>query len=125
MHELYDMKADIPAFSIITDASLHDSKVMGLIPYEKDSFYIFDRAYMTTEMLFLIETKEAFFVVREKHKVVFEVVTNKDYNNPETGVMADQIIRFKGHKTKKNYPKGATASGVLRQGGQQDLRILH
>ena len=41
LHELYDVKADVPAFSVITDASLHDSKVMGLIPYEKDSFYIF------------------------------------------------------------------------------------
>ena len=101
LHELYDVKADVPAFSVITDASLHDSKVMGLIPYEKDSFYIFDRAYMVTKMLFLIETKGAYFVVREKHKMVFEVVRDKDYNNPETGVMADQIIRFKGHKTKK------------------------
>lgn len=105
LHELYDVKADIPAFSVITDASLHDSKVMGMIPYEKGSFYIFDRAYMVTEMLFLIETKEACFVVREKHKMVFEVVRDKGYNNPETGVMADQIIKFKGHKTKKHYPK--------------------
>ena len=105
LHELYDVKADVPAFSVITDASLHDYNVMGLIPYEKDSFYIFDRAYMVTKMLFLIETKEAYFVVREKHKMVFEVVRDKDYNNPETGVMADQIIRFKGNKTNKQYPK--------------------
>ena len=105
LHELYDVKADIPAFSVITDASLHDSRAMELIPYEKDSFYIFDRAYMVTKMLFLIETKEAYFVVREKNKMVFEVVRDKNYNNPETGVMADQIIRFKGHKTKKQYPK--------------------
>ena len=60
---------------------------------------------MVTKMLFLIETKGAYFVVREKHKMVFEVVRDKDYNNPETGVMTDQIIRFKGHKTKKQYPK--------------------
>lgn len=44
-------------------------------------------------------------MVREKHRIIFEVVTDKEYNNPETGVMADQIIRFKGSKTKKNYPK--------------------
>ena len=105
LHELYDVKADIPAFSVITDASLHDSKVMDQIPYEKDSFYIFDRAYMVTKMLYLVEAKDAFFVVREKHKMLFEVVLDKNYNNPETGVMADQIIKFKGHKTKKQYPK--------------------
>ena len=105
LHELYDVKADIPAFSVITDASLHDSKVMDQIPYEKDNFYIFDRAYMVTKMLYLVEAKDAFFVVREKHKMLFEVVLDKNYNNPETGVMADQIIKFKGHKTKKQYPK--------------------
>lgn len=104
LHELYDVKTDIPTFSIITDASVHDSKVMELIPYERDCFYIFDRAYMATEQLFKIEVSNAYFVVREKHKMVYEVVEDKDYNNPATGVMADQTIRFKGHKTKKQYP---------------------
>ena len=104
LHELYDVKTDIPAFSIVTDASLHDSKVMDQIPYEKDSFYIFDRAYMVTDMLYLIHKKEAFFVVREKHKMVFKVVNDKSYNNPATGVMADQTIMFTGNKTKRNYP---------------------
>ena len=105
LHELYDVKTDIPAFSIVTDASLHDSKVMDLIPYEKDSFYIFDRAYMVTEMLYLIHKAKAFFVVREKHRMVFKVVEDKSYNNPVTGVMADQIIKFTGNKTKNNYPE--------------------
>ena len=105
LHELYDVKTDIPAFSIITDASLHDSKVMGLIPYEEGSFYIFDRAYMVTEMLFLIHKRKAFYVVREKHRMVFKVVEDKAYNNPATGVMADQMIMFTGYKTQKSYPE--------------------
>lgn len=105
LHELFDVKTEIPTFSVITDASVHDSKVMELIPYEKESFYIFDRAYMATEKLFLIENKEVYFVVREKHKMSFEIVDDKDYNNPSSGIMADQIIRFKGHKTQKQYPK--------------------
>ena len=105
LHTLYDVNTDIPAFVVITDAALHDSQVMGLIPYEKDSFYVFDRAYMDTEMLYLIHKRDAFFVVREKHKTVFDVVEDKGYNNPATGVMADQIIRFRGNKTRKNYPE--------------------
>ncbi len=105
LHELYDVKTDIPTFSVIIDASVHDSQVMELIPYEKESFYIFDRAYMATEKLYIIEEAEAYFVVREKHKMSFEVIEDKEYNNPSSGIMADQIIRFKGHKTKKQYPK--------------------
>jgi len=104
LHELYDVKTDIPSFSVITDASVHDSQVMELIPYEKGSFYIFDRAYMATQKLFIIEEAGAYFVVREKHKMSYEVVEDKGYNNPVSGIMADQTIRFKGHKTKKQYP---------------------
>lgn len=73
MHTLYDVTTDIPSFVIITDASVHDSKVMDQIPYESDSFYIFDRAYMATEHLFQIEMSEAYFVVREKSKVLYKV----------------------------------------------------
>ena len=104
LHELYDVKTDIPSFSVVTDASVHDSQVMELIPYEKGSFYIFDRAYMATKKLYIIEGAGAYFVVREKHKMSYEVVEDKGYNNPSSGIMADQTIRFKGHKTKKQYP---------------------
>ena len=104
LHELYDVKTDIPSFSVITDASVHDSQVMELIPYERGSFCIFDRAYMATKKLFLIEEAGAYFVVREKHKMSYEVVEDKGYNNPSSGIMADQTIRFKGHKTRKQYP---------------------
>ena len=89
MHELYDVKTDIPTFSVITDASVHDSQVMELIPYEKESFYIFDRAYMATKKLYIIEGTKACFVVREKHKMSFEVIEDKEYNNPSSGIMAD------------------------------------
>lgn len=105
LHELYDVKTDIPAFSVITDASVHDSRVMKQIPYEIGSFYIFDRAYMATARLYAIEEAEAFFVVREKHKMVYEIVEDKTCENPSMGVMADQSIRFSGHKTRKQYPK--------------------
>ena len=36
--------------------------------------------------------------------MVYEVVDDKNYNNPKTGVMADQLIKFSGAVTKKNYP---------------------
>ena len=105
MHTLYDVTTDIPSFVIITDASVHDSKVMDQIPYQSDSFYIFDRAYMATEHLFQIEMSEAYFVVREKSKILYKVLEDKHCSNPDTGVMADQIIVFTGSKTKKQYPR--------------------
>lgn len=104
MHTLYDVKTSVPAFVIITGADIHDSKVMDQIPYEENSFYVFDRAYMATIQLFAIAEAKAFFVVREKHRMVYEVTDDRDYNNPSTGIMADQNIKFTGNKTKKQYP---------------------
>lgn len=104
MHTLYDVKTSVPAFVIITGADVHDSKVMDQIPYEENSFYVFDRAYMATIQLFAITEAKAFFVVREKHRMVYEVTNDRDYNNPTTGIMSDQNIRFTGSKTKKQYP---------------------
>ena len=105
MHTLYDVVTDVPAFVVITDACIHDSKVMDKIPYECGSFYVFDRAYMATEYLWLIELAKAFFVVREKHKMKCKVIENKQDINTESGILADQIIMFAGNKTKKQYPR--------------------
>jgi len=103
LHTLYDVKTDIPAFIIITNADVHDSKVMSQIPYEKESFYVFDRAYMDTKQLRFIDKASAYFVVREKRKMTYQVVLDRNYNNPATGVMADQVIRFSSAKTIKQY----------------------
>ena len=54
VHTLYDVETQIPAFFHITNASLHDSKVMKEIPYETGSYYIFDRAYNNFKMLYKI-----------------------------------------------------------------------
>lgn len=105
MHTLYDVVTDVPAFVIITDATLHDSVVMDQIPYECGSFYVFDRAYMATEYLWLIELAKAFFVVREKRKMKYEVVESKPDCNMDNGILADQTILFAGNKTKKQYPR--------------------
>jgi IS4 transposase len=103
LHTLYDVKNDIPAFNIITNGDIHDSKVMHLIPYEEGSYYIFDRAYMDTKQLNFINQEKAFFVVREKRKMKYTVVKDRNYDNPETGILADQIIMFDSPRTSKQY----------------------
>lgn len=34
----------------------------------------------------------------------YSIVEDQNYNNPNTGVLADQTIRFEGHDSKKQYP---------------------
>ncbi len=45
MHTLYNLETQIPTFFHITPAKVHDTKAMDAIPYEENSFYIFDRGY--------------------------------------------------------------------------------
>ena len=104
LHTLYDVASNIPAFNIITNGDVHDCRVMDKIPYNRGDYYIFDRGYMDTSMLFSIDKSGSFFVVREKHRMKYTIELDKNYNNPGTGVMSDQIIRFSGAKTKKHYP---------------------
>ena len=66
IHTLYDIETQIPTFFHITPARLHDTKAMDAIPYEENSFYIFDRAYNDFGRLFTINSVGAYFVVRGK-----------------------------------------------------------
>ena len=49
MHTLYDVEAQVPAFVHITEAKVHDSKAMPVIPYESGAHYIFDRGYLRSQ----------------------------------------------------------------------------
>ena len=45
VHTLYDIETSIPTFFHITEAKVHDMNAMDMIPYEENSFCIFDRGY--------------------------------------------------------------------------------
>ena len=92
MHTLYDVETQIPAYVHITPASVHDSKVMLEIPYEKNAHYIFDRGYNDFGSLYKIHQIEAFFVVRAKRNVKFKAEKWKR-RLPET-VLSDAIGHF-------------------------------
>ena len=48
---------------------MNDMKAMDAIPYEENSFYIFDCGYNDFKRLYAIETIGAYFVVRGKKNV--------------------------------------------------------
>ena len=66
VNTLYDLETQIPTFFHITPARVHDTKAMDVIPYEENSFYIFDRGYNDFKRLHNIESIGAYFVIRGK-----------------------------------------------------------
>ena len=66
VHTMYDLETSIPTFFHITEARVNDMNAMDAIPYEEDSFYIFDRGYNDFERLYRINAIGAYFVVRAR-----------------------------------------------------------
>ena len=103
VHTLYDVETQIPAFFHITEASVHDSKVMNEIPYESGSYYIFDRAYNNFKMLYRIHQIGAYFVVRAKKNLQHKPIKWK--RRMPKNVLSDMAIGVTGFYPKQYYPE--------------------
>ena len=104
MHTLYEIQTDIPAFIHITEAKVHDQRAMDEIPYEQGAYYVFDRGYFDLKRLHHINEIEAYFVIRQRGNLQYEVVSESDTMHNADGVLSDQIIRLTNYSTKQKYP---------------------
>ena len=104
MHTLFDVETQIPAFIHITEAKVHDVNAMDAIPYETGAYYIFDRGYFDLKRLYHIDQINAYFVIREKSRLNYEVVKDIDTNHNQGGILCDQLIRLTGYASIKKYP---------------------
>lgn len=103
VHTLYDVETQIPAFFHITEASVHDSKVMIEIPYEPSSYYIFDRGYNNFKMLYKIHQIEVYFVVRAKKNLGYKSIQWK--RRLPKNVLSDASVLLTGFYPKQYYPE--------------------
>lgn len=103
VHTLYDVETQVPAFFHITEAAVHDSKVMSVIPYETGSYYVFDRGYNDFKQLYRIEEIGSDFVIRAKKNLQYRVLKWKR-RMPEN-VLSDAEIELTGYYPSKHYPK--------------------
>ena len=104
MHTLFDVETQIPAFIHITEAKVHDVNAMDAIPYETGAYYIFDRGYFDLKRLYHIDQINAYFVMREKSRLNYEVVRDIDTKHNQGGILCDQLIRLTGYASIKKYP---------------------
>lgn len=103
VHTLFDVETQIPAFFLVTAASVHDVNAMDVIPYETGAYYIFDRAYDDYKRLFHIHQIGAFFVIRAKDNIRYKITKWK--RRMPKNVLTDARIRLTGHLSSKRYPE--------------------
>jgi hypothetical protein len=106
MHTLFDVETQIPTFIHITQVKVHDVNAMDVIPYETGAYYIFDRGYYDLKRLYPINQIDAYFVIREKSRLNYEVIKDNDTNHNCNGILSDQLIKLTGYASKsilKNF----------------------
>jgi len=103
LHTLLDVKTQIPCFMLVTPASTGDITAMEYIPYEKGSFYIFDRGYSSFADLYRVHRLEAYFIFRARDNLKFK----RGYSRPcdKKSVRCDQIGVFTTGKSPSLYPE--------------------
>ena len=104
IHTQIDIVTEIPVFYRITNAIVHDVNSMDWLTYEPLACYVFDRGYFDLARLYAIEVSHAFFIIREKKRPKYEIISGEDLLEGEDNVLRDQTILFSTKKNKEHYP---------------------
>jgi hypothetical protein len=105
MHTLFDLLTSIPVCTIITGHDIRDQTIMDLFDYQAGSLYVFDKAYVKLRSLSGIDHSGAYFIVRRKKKMNFEVLKEHNHSNTEEGVLRDMEMRLSNRWAKSRYAK--------------------
>jgi transposase len=104
LHVLLNIDGSIPEFISITDASVHDVKVLDQLCYKAGAYYLLDKGYVSYKRLYRIELEKAFFVTRAKVNMAYTVIKIKR-PSVRTGIIKDELVELTGYYTGKGYPK--------------------
>lgn len=104
MHTMIDLNGSIPTFVRLTEASVHDSKIMEEIPVEPNAYYLMDKGYVKFDALYKhFHQKHAWFVTRAKDNMKYAVVESREVD-PQAGLISDETISLTGCLTSRKYP---------------------
>jgi IS4 transposase len=76
---------------------------MDVIPYEQGAYYVFGRGYYDLERLYHMQKTEAYFVIRQRGNIRYDVTKVNGTNHNENGVLMDQVMELTGYQTRKKY----------------------
>ncbi len=103
VHTQLDIRGPLPVLVHDTDGKVHDVNWLDSILFEPSCFYLLDWGYVDFSRLWCIEQADAYFVTRAKSNLQFY----RCHSQPPQGegVIADQVIRPTGVRSKRDYPE--------------------
>jgi len=102
-HTLISLKGNLPVWAAITEASLPELKMLDQIPLQPGAFYVMDRGYLDFTRLRRWPQAAAYFVVRSKRHVRFQVLAARPLDKSQ-GLRCDQTIRLNSSWSRRSYP---------------------
>ena len=103
LHTLLDLRGSIPAFMRISEAKMHDVRILDELILEPGAIYIMDRGYLDAARLFRFQEAGSFFVIRARKNTQLQ----RRYSNQvdrATGLGCDQVVVLTGRDTARSYP---------------------
>jgi hypothetical protein len=113
LHNLIDLKGNIPSINVITDGKVYDGAILDILPFEVGSIYIMDRGYLDYKRLYKIEQNKSFFITRTNNNIKLRRLYSNKKPKPKTEenaeqneyITSDQIVSFVTKDAKKSYPQ--------------------
>jgi len=103
LHTLLALRGPLPMWTAVTEACFPDTLMLQHVPLEKDAFYVMDRGYLDFGGLARLQEAGAFFVVRAKCHLHFQLVTSRPVDKA-TGLRCDQTVRLGRGRSRQVFP---------------------
>jgi hypothetical protein len=123
LHMLLDHDGYLPDFAVITDGKTPDVSVARYFTLPIGSIVAVDRGYYDFELFARWNNSGVFFVTRLKGNAAYEVVENRLLPQ-RSNILADQLIRFTGHKTSLKYPDLLRRVVVWDEKNHREIELL-
>ena len=104
VHTLLDLRGSIPVNIHITDGKWHDNNMWARLPIECGAIYTADKAYVDLAQMCRIQQAGAFFVMRPKNNMHFQVTRELTDDRLISSVCADYAAILTRYKSRHLYP---------------------
>lgn len=122
LHTMFDLLRKVPSMCMITGHEERDQTFMDDYNYQKNCFYSLDKAYVKATSMYKIHQAGAYFVVRIKRNMVYEIIESS--SETDKIILADQIIKFSSRWAHNGYPESLRLVTYYSEDKKVTLKFL-
>jgi Transposase DDE domain/Domain of unknown function (DUF4372) len=122
LHTVLDLRGALPTIVRLSPGRVNDMTFLKQIVPEPGAIYVMDRGYMDFAGLYRFTQAQAFFIVRAKRNLTFEVRRRRRRSDP--AIRADLTIQFTVLDSVKAYPRTVRAIRYVDPATTKEYRFL-